>query len=305
MKLPLFLDDTGKPAYFIDNSILESWRQCQVGCNNRYGKNLASGSDVDLYFGTMWHKFIHRMWGTFGQDPWKLDRGLTTIADYDLSMQSEKKNYTRLKNAASEYHAYYDEDSEVSYEEYALSHPTILAEEFLSFPITEFDGIKVYYCGSIDRVVRSSIGEKEVVVIDYKTSTWNRIMDQGWNLSPQFLGYVWLVRNKLNLKVNHFLLDMLFMQSKVDNKFYRRQMEFEDWMINEWEWMRREEILTLLETPESHLTNKNSCSDYKGCIFYPLCSNDPRIREELEEMMYEKKVWTFNREMKLVNKEEL
>lgn len=300
MNLPIFKLSNGEEVHLIDNTILKAWRKCQTSCYWEFSRGkVLSKISGHLYWGQKYHEALHALWGRFGEEVFKPERMEKVFSSFDGTMEipTKGKTLSRLRSAMDDYTNESSPDDS-TYEDFAISNPTVLAEEFLIKEITTFKERRVFYCGLIDRVVKSNVGEG-VIVIDYKHTTWNHVMDAAWELEPQFTGYVWLVRNALNLEVDYFLLDLLMMQSKTENKFERRVIHVPEWKLKEWEVMRRMEINQLLGTPKEYLTNSPCCSDFGTCPYYTLCSNSPDIREGIVENMYHDHTWCFNQEGKV------
>ena len=288
---------------YIDNNMLDSQRQCQEKCYNNYTLGLSLGEHTPAtYFGTRWHEAMHELWGRWlpsGEldSSWAIDKAWLFIQDYDLAYESEKKGktFTRLKNAILEYGGFTDEITGVTYADFHHNHKTLIAEEFVSHPICEHEGKTVYYCGQIDRVLWDVEGKK-AIALDYKTSSWNQLMDNVWAHSPQFIGYLWLINKKFGSEIGHtnsFILDLFQMQAKFKNKFTRRQMYFDDWMIDEWEAKRIKEIHRLLSA-EPPFEDAPKCTDYGGCPYFRLCSQPPEFRANLETHLFKRIVWNIH-----------
>ena len=292
-------DDKG---IYIDNNMLQSQRDCQQKCYFNYTLGLSLGEHTPAtYFGTRWHEAMHLLWGKWLgdgtlDDSWDMDKAYTSILDYDLQYEKPEKgkSFDRLKHAVLEYATTSDEITGTSYREFASKHKTLAAEEFVSFPITTFRGKTVYYCGQIDRVLWSQ--ERNIAIaLDYKTSSWNQLMDAVWAHSPQFIGYLWLINKRFGqeFKTNTFILDLFQMQAKIKNKFTRREMTFEDWIIDEWEAKRVKEIHRLLEA-EPPFEDSPKCTDYGGCPFTSLCTQPAVNRPNLESFLFKRIIWNIH-----------
>lgn len=278
---------------FIDNNMLQWYRRCPQYAFFRGTKHLVLTKHTPAtYFGTKWHECMYMLRGRHDQEPWSLQRAYQVVADYDVSMEQEEKGKTkaRLCGALDEYYGYRDLGTSLDYKQDALGSQVIMAEEFLIQPIAEMANIPIYYCGLVDLVYQS---DGEIFLMDYKTTSWNRIMDEVWMLSPQFLGYMWLFNKTApSLKTNNFVLDLFMMQSKQNNKFLRRKMVFEDWMLEEWERDRVHEIRRILH--DGQPTKNPSCSDYGGCPYYQLCVQPPEIRDSMAEQLYYIDEWDIH-----------
>ncbi len=273
-------------ALYVDNSILKNWRDCQVACFYAHVRGYHPRvENVHLYWGRMYHK-AQSILGT--DDGWDLGAAIKYIDEnYDEAKQLPDKGKTkeRLKNAIATYWA--DSDNK----EFFSNTRTLINEEVLSYRMfTLSNGTPVYYCGRIDKVV-VNVRTSELYVIDFKHTSWNRLMDSQWELDPQFGGYVYLVEHSLRLKVTAFVLDLLMMQSKTENKFLNRRIDFPEWKLLEWERMRRIEINQLIGTPEEFLVNSPRCSDYNGCPYFVLCSNKPELRNEVASHCFDVSFW--------------
>jgi len=292
-----------KDFTFIDNNMLQMVRNCPQKAFFRLTEGLVLSEHTPAtYFGTIWHEAMLKLWGSWipispeGESkksrtlekPWDITRAVPVAMGYDKSMEDEAKGKTkwRLAQALEEYYHFRTED--YSYQKYAEENLTLLAEEFISYPIVP----KVFYCGMIDRVVRNRETGR-ITIIDYKTTSWNQIMDNVWALSPQFIGYVWLVKKAFKLDADVFLLDLFQMQSKKTNKFLRREIAIPQWMLDEWEERRRKEVLSLLDSEAPYL-NKPACSDYGGCPYFALCSQPPEVRRNIMDVMFTRSIWDIH-----------
>lgn len=294
--MKLWTRDEG--TIFIDNNMLQMGRDCLTKAYFRLTEGLILSEHTPAtYFGTQWHKVMKALWGSWVdgklEEPWDFKRAFIVVEEYDKSMEDEVKGKTkaRLMKGLEEYFTHKDE-ALGSYKDFALENPTILAEEFVSYPLTHFGPSSIEYCGIIDRVVRSD-KTGAISIIDYKTTSWNQIMDNVWVLSPQFIGYVWLVSKKLNLCTNTFILDLFQMQSKKTNKFLRRKIEIPQWMLDEWELRRGTEVINLLNSEEPFISSPK-CSDYGGCPYFSLCSQSPKVRRNIMAVMYERDIWDIH-----------
>jgi len=287
-----------KDAIYIDNSILDWWRSCGMKCyyEGVLGLRLREHTPA-TYFGTMYHEGQHALWGGFNEKPWDIDRALDRVKGFDLAYEDEKKGRTfkRLKNALIDYAGHVDESTGESFRETMENCTTLLAEEFLTYEIMKWHGKSVMYCGVMDRAF--NLNNKNYVM-DYKTTTWNRVMDAKWAESPQFKGYLWLWNSvSPSLRTNEFVLDMFQMQAKTINKFFRRIMHFPDWMLEEWRLDRIAEITALLSCERP--IKEPSCSDFGDCPFVSLCKQPPELRLNLAKQMYKVKPWDMHGNIKV------
>ena len=296
--------DVKKKIIFLDNNMLQYQRDCQMKAFYNLTLGLVQNEHTPAtYFGTKYHEVQHVLWGHWVDKigkltkVWDLDAAFKVALDYDTSFENADKGKTaeRLRKATLEYASY--EDEKGSYKEFALENKTLLAEEFISFPITKWidgkgDFWDVHYCGQIDRVLINS--KKEVIVMDYKTTSWNQVMDNVWSHSPQFIGYIWLVEKIFpRYKTNRFLLDLFQMQAKIKNKFVRRFIDFPDWQIAEWEIKRIKEIHRLLDAM-APFEDSPRCTDYGGCPYSALCSHKEHEHPGIESYMFKNIIWNIH-----------
>jgi len=270
-------------SIYIDNNILSWWRQCQKKAYYQATLGLSLGdTNPALYFGSKWHEAMAVLWGSSSDtDIWNIEKTLTVLEDYSPRLEDPVKGRTRerMENALREYHEYVNEASGENYRDTALAASTLMAEEFIKHPIMDYKGKTVYYCGVVDRVFAL---DERILILDYKTTTWNRITDNTWNKNPQFMGYLWLL-NKVapSLYTNHFILDLFMLQAKTNNRFVRRYLEYEDWQLSQWEADRKSEIIELLSS--THQSHRPNCDDYGGCIFNTLCDQPEECLEGLKQ----------------------
>lgn len=288
-------------AIYIDNNMLSWWRSCHLSCYYQAEKGLRLTTHTPAtYFGTKWHEVMKSLWGGIKGDRWNFNDAMKVVDEYDLSMEQEEKGKTklRLEMALIDYASYLDEGTGESYKEIGLAHKPLIVEEFLSHEIMKWNGKPVYYCGIIDRCFEL---DDSIYLLDYKTTSWNRIMDAMWGESPQFKGYIWLLSKVApSFKTNTFILDLFQMQSKVNNKFLRRRITFDDWLIKEWEKDRVAEITEMLSA--ERYTKEPACSDYGGCPFVRLCQQPPSLREEMGRQFYYYAPWDIHGNVKIGGK---
>ena len=284
---------------YIDNNMLEWNRRCKRYCwfKMQYGLSLSEHTPA-TYFGTHWHYGMKNLWGGWVNGKlekcWDLERAFLSIQGYDTGYEDDGKGKTfgRLKKALLEYSMYEEEDGGESYNLFALENPILTSEEFMSYPLgITINGKEVIYCGVVDKSIY--LKEGGTAIIDHKTTSWNRIMDKTWELSPQFIGYCWLFNNKFPVHhTNTFILDLFMMQSKIKNKFMRRTLIMPDWRIEEWHRSAIEEIKDILLN--DFITSKSACDDYGGCPFYHLCVQSPEVRMDIADTMYFRDVWDIH-----------
>lgn len=135
-------------------------------------------------------------------------------------------------------------------------------------------------CGHMDRVVTDPDGN--IFVQDQKT-TGQTIGPYYWNqFKPdiQFAQYTFAGKAVLNTPVRGVIVDAA--QIAVGfSRYARAPVLFTDGELNEW----YDETLGLIERTQRATRNREfprtpaSCGNYGGCVFRPVCSRPPQVRD--------------------------
>jgi RecB family exonuclease len=311
--------DTENNIIYIDNSTLDAYRRCGLYFYYWSKGLILSDHSPATYFGTVWHEVMHELYGRYVDDDesdssntsWSLDHIMdyTLNYPYDKNLEDDRRNLKRIQSAAYEYYHEIEPDGR-PYTHRKDTYKTLLAEEFLSYPLTKitFDGTRydVYYSGILDRVYHDN-DSNGIYCMDYKTTSWNQITDAVWNLSTQFWGYIWLVEKHLQQVVDGFHLDMLQIQSKTTNKFISKIIPYDKFQVELW----RNSTISLLHsikpmidhiivaeneeyTPEQFIHRSNNCNMYGQCPYYHLCMMEPDMRPDIMKTMYTVKHWDMH-----------
>lgn len=159
-----------------------------------------------------------------------------------------------------------------------------------SFSLEVDDGYM--FCGHLDRIVEWG---HNPYVMDQKTtkSTISSYYFDGYNPDIQMSMYTFAGKMIFHLPVKGVIIDAA--QIAVGfTRFMRGPTFRSQGQLNEW----YDDMLLLIEntrrmTKENHFPmNTSSCGNYGGCLFRPICSRDPSVRENfLKADFVQGRVW--------------
>lgn len=262
----------------------------------------APGLAIDLDFGIAFHEALeayqHNRYSGADHDEAVLS-GTRTCLSWDDSPYVDDKKYA-LKNRHTLARTFvwhseqYKDDSFKVITTTNIDGKTVPAVELsfrLPLGIEAPGGDEFWLCGHLDSV---GIFQGDLYFMDHKTTRYS--LDQKYfsqfNPNTQMTNYFAATQVIFEQPAKGGILNAA--QLLVNGTRFARQMisRTPDQMLEwgralQW-WLRQAQRFA---EEEYYPMNTNSCGNYGGCAFRPICSKDPSVREAFLSGDYEKRVW--------------
>lgn len=274
-------DATTFPAIW-DNTMLADASDCEQKVNIRFFHHLRpSTSNVNLHAGGAFAKGIealrlHHYTSAPGDAVVAGARALIThYGDFDSG--SSVKSCDRMLGALQSYVTQYNPDTDHLKPhivngrpcvEFSFAHPLDIHH-----PTT---GEPIIYCGRFDMLGVLNGDEKNLFVVDEKTTTQlGPTWVKQWQLRSQFMGYVWGAR-KFGYPVTGAIVRGV---SILKNSYGHAEaiVYFPEWMLERWYQQVHSKLARLIaawQTGDWHYNFSSACSSYGGCAYRMLCESE-------------------------------
>lgn len=165
----------------------------------------------------------------------------------------------------------------------------------LAFPLWSDEELEIEYFGTVDVILRNE-QTGQIVVCDHKTSSvvgndfYNRLKP-----NHQYTGYLLGAREVLGLETDTFLVNCLQVKPKPKTSrggpphFPRQATRRTEEDFREFRKTVAWEVERYLEMRDAKffpLGNPDSCANYGGCQYLPICSSHENLRENIIEAQY-------------------
>lgn len=187
---------------YVDNSTLCSFSMCELQATIRYGLNLKpdSGDNAPAKAGTAIHAAIEAHYLGASKEE-ALQHLHEQYYDYALLNidASDRLGYDNVRAVA---------DSWIT--RYPLSElPYVPSKDHIEVPfrLPLLDDGSIVYVGRIDALVQSHNGRTWYVLDTKSTGRLDEKFKKGFNLAPQFSGYIWAAQQLWNLPVDSFFVN--------------------------------------------------------------------------------------------------
>lgn len=228
-------------------------------------------------WGTCWH-FVLEAYHRDSDDPSQgdIEKALATLEEtYPEYLTPDIDKYNRSKERMiKQLFAYHEKFQSANAEYEILRH-----EQFFDYYSEEDD---LRWCGRIDSI-RRKIRGGTIRVWDYKTSS-----AMGSNYFPQhelgfqFPGYVWAANQMFTDEVLDITIDVMYTISR-SFEFFRRTFRYDQYKRAEFVqnvkyWIKQIHYLCAnhLYEPWAWGQNRNECTRYGKCLFFPVHDIHPK-----------------------------
>lgn len=282
----------------IDNHALSIYRLCPAKWFNQIQTGLVlkpgpyesedepSAKPVELSFGIALHKALDSLF---------LERSVTKASQvfrdsFESIHTDPKRNPGRADDILEQYAKQWLAQDDIPYD-------GLITEVPFALPLGQVRGAdgglwEVEYSGVIDKVFSMSDGSFEVM--DHKTSiSWNsQSLSIIYELSSQFLGYAWAVRQieKPQDSVPVWL-DLILLNPKIAqlqrDRFVYTQSQIAEWKMDVLSTAREMIYRWAIQHFPRH--GRDACFSYnRPCQFVELCRSEGSRRDLIRETVYEK-----------------
>jgi len=234
-----------------------------------------------LHFGSIMHNALDTLYTTGS-----LDQAIEVFADNFIESPDEKKR--TLARGVEVLNGYVDTHGEFLRNGFdAVVCETPLRMELGTIVVASATWTVIYQ-GKIDKIFYES--DSECFCLDHKTSTWApEFLIDSYSISPQFFGYIYMLRHALNVPVYKLVVDLLVMWPK-RNDFIWKNVYLDDDAEREW-------LANILQTAHTVLTYDaagvwpmhapHACSTWnRMCQYSDICNANVSQAQLLRDSLY-------------------